>query len=295
MRLNVRYDTNYRFSRPANRIVQLLRLTPRSCATQNVLDLRIDVDCDAQLREGRDGYGNITHMLYIDRPLDSLSVAVTGNILTEDRSGVVGGLGSELPPEVFLRHTELTHPDKALHEMAAALVRQGGSELEKLHRLNSTVYQRLAFEVGATDADTTAAEAYTARRGVCQDFAHVFLAGARSAGLAARYVSGHLLQRDRNDSQNASHAWVEAWVPNLGWVAFDPTHGVCADDAYIRVAAGLDYKEAAPFTGARKGGGDEEVSVQVHVTPVKARSQSQFQSQEGGSQTQSQSQSQSDT
>lgn len=290
MRLTVQYDTSYRFSSPTAAVIQLLRLTPRSCATQNVIDWRIDVDCDARLREGQDGYGNITHMLYVDQPVSSLKVSVNGSVLTEDRAGVIGGVASELPHEIFLRHTGLTHPDAALHDLAAALVRQGGSELEKLHRLNSAVHQRLEFEVGATDADTTAAEAYAAGRGVCQDFAHIFIAAARSAGIAARYISGHLFQRDRQALQNAGHAWAEAWVPDLGWVAFDPVNGLCADEAYIRVATGLDYKDAAPFTGTRQGGGNEAVSVQVHVAPMKTRSQSQSQSQRGGG-AQSQSQS----
>ena len=295
MRLSVHYDTTYRFSRPATGLIQLLRLTPRSCANQNVLDWRIGVDCDARLREGRDGYGNITHMLYVDQPLDSLTVSVTGDILTEDRSGVMSGLGNDLPREVFLRHTPLTQPDAALKDLAAALLHQGGTQLEMLHRLNASIGQRLEFEVGATQAGTTAAEAYAARRGVCQDFAHIFIAVARSAGWAARYVSGHLLQRGRPGEQNAGHAWAEAWVPDLGWVAFDPTNGVCADDAYIRVATGLDYKEAAPFTGSRNGGGDEETVVQVIVAPMKTRSRTQYQSQSSNSQSQSQSQSQSDS
>jgi transglutaminase-like putative cysteine protease len=290
MRLTVHYDTSYRFSSPATGVIQLLRLTPRSCATQNVTDWRIGVDCDARLREGQDGYGNITHMLYVDQPVNSLKVSVSGDVLTEDRAGVIGEMGGELPREVFLRHTALTYPDAALEDLAAALIRQGGSELEKLHRLNSAIHQRLAFEVGASHAGTTAAEAYAAGSGVCQDFAHVFVSVSRAAGLAARYISGHLFQRDGNALQNAGHAWVEAWVPDLGWVAFDPTNGLCADDAYIRIATGLDYKDAAPFTGARKGGGDEDVSVQVQVVPKK-RSQSQFQSQGGGVQSQSQSQS----
>ena len=84
-------------------MIQLLRVTPPSFAGQTVLDWRIDVDCDARLREGRDGYGNVTHMLYVDRPIEASTVSVTGRVLTEDRAGVVQGLPHDLPPQVFLR------------------------------------------------------------------------------------------------------------------------------------------------------------------------------------------------
>jgi transglutaminase-like putative cysteine protease len=288
MRLAIRYETSYHYSEPARRVIQLLRLTPPSFEGQNVLDWRIDVDCDARLREGRDGYGNVTHMLYIDRPIEALKVTVTGKVLTQDRAGIVGGLAGDLPAQVFLRHTPLTEAGRPLHDLAAALVTQAGTQLEKLHRLTSTIHTRMTFDTCKTEVDTTATEAYMNGHGVCQDFSHIFIAVARSAGIPSRYVSGHLFRRDGSVIQEAAHAWVEAWIEHLGWVAFDPSNGICADDAYVRVAAGLDYRDAAPFAGARSGGGQEELAVEVQVQQAGAQSQSQSRSR--GVQSQSQSQ-----
>src|SRR3546814_17802162 len=101
--------------------------------------------------------------------------------------------------------------------------------------------------------------------GVCQDLAHVFIAAARSQGMAARYISGHLLRQDGAQLQEAAHAWAEAHVPGLGWVAFDHANGVCAAAPYVRVSARLDYRDAAPFAGARIGGGGETISVRPRV------------------------------
>jgi transglutaminase-like putative cysteine protease len=288
MRLSVHYSTAYLYSEAPRKVIQLLRLTPVSFAGQNVIDWRIDVDCDARLREGRDGYGNITHMLYVDRPGTKLTVTVTGKILTEDRAGMIQGLPGDLPPEVFLRPTPLTEPGRSIHELAAALTHQGGTDLEKLHRLTSHIHTRMTFDTSGTETDTTASEAWFAGHGVCQDFAHIFIATARAIGIPSRYVSGHLYRRDGAVKQEAAHAWAEAWVEGLGWVAFDPTNGICADDAYIRVASGLDYRGAAPFAGARNGGGRESLEVEVQVRL--AQSQSQSQSRAGSSQVQSQSQ-----
>ena len=275
MRLSVHYNTVYHYSEPTQRVIQLLRLTPPSFAGQNVLDWRIGVDCDARLREGRDGYGNITHMLYIDRPVRKLKISVTGKVLTEDRAGVVEGLPNELPPPVYLRPTPLTEPGPAITDFARTLDRMGGAPLERLHRLTSAIHGRMNFDTGRTETDTTAQEAFSAGHGVCQDFTHIFIAVARATGLPARYISGHLFRRDGDALQEAAHAWAEAYVPDLGWVAFDPSNGISADDAYIRVAAGLDYRDAAPVVGARRGGGEEELAVDVQVRQAQSQSQSQ--------------------
>lgn len=278
MQLNLRHCTTYRFSRPLINAIQVLRLTPLSCVTQTILDWRIDVNCNARLRETRDGYGNCMHMLYIDEPVSELAITATGKVITEDRAGVVEGLPGDLPPEVFLRPTALTAPDDRLGELAENLSRPGDNPLDQLHRLNRAIFERMAFEIAATSAATPAAEAFEAGRGVCQDFAHIFVTVARMCTIPARYVSGHLFRRDGAVVQDAGHAWAEAWVPTLGWVAFDPANGICADDAYVRVASGLDYAEVAPIAGTRRGGGSEAMSVEVTVGQQATRSQRQVQS-----------------
>src|SRR3546814_16207576 len=120
-----------------------------------------------------------------------------------------------------------------------------------------------------------AASAVAARGGVCQDLAHVFIAAARSQGMAARYISGHLIRQDGAELQEAAHAWDEAHVPGLGWVAFDPANGICADEHYVRVAAGLDYRDAATVAGDRYGGGVETMSVVLSVRPGAATPEGQ--------------------
>jgi transglutaminase-like putative cysteine protease len=275
MRLSVRHATVYHYSEPARRIVQLLRVTPSSFAGQTVLDWRIDVDCDARLREGRDGYGNITHMLYIDKPVRSLSVTVAGRTLTEDRAGIVQGLPHELPPTVFTRPTGLTEAGPAVAELARWVGAGEGATLDRLHQLAARLHESLRFDTAATAVDTRAEEALAAGHGVCQDFTHIFIAVARRLGLPARYVSGHLFRRDGQLVQEAGHAWAEAWIEDLGWTAFDPLNGICTDDAYVRVACGLDYRDAAPVAGARSGGGAEQLSVEVRVSEARRQAQAQ--------------------
>ena len=282
MQLNVHYTTTYQYEQPPRRIIQLLRVTPASFTGQAVLDWRIDVDCDAKLREDRDGYGNLTHRLYIDRPIHHLAVTVAGQVLTEDKAGIVQGLPHDLPPTVFLRNTALTEAGPAVDRLAEWLQAGDDPALDKLHRLAKRLHDEMRFDTEATGVETQAESALAEGHGVCQDFSHIFIAAARRAGIPARYISGHLFRRDGEHVQPAAHAWAEGYVEGLGWTAFDPVNGISADDAYIRVACGLDYKDAAPVAGARAGGGVENLSVEVRVSEAAAsgaaQAQAQFQS-----------------
>jgi len=275
MRLKVRHATTYHYAEPTRRVIQLLRVTPLSFAGQTVLDWQIDVDCDAQLRRNRDGYGNVTHMLYVDSPVRTLEILVRGEVLTEDKAGVVHALPHDLPQGMFLRHTPLTEPGPAIAAIADEV--RGTDALQQLHDLASRLHDTIRFDTKATAIDTSAEQACAEGHGVCQDFAHIFVAAARRMGIPARYVSGHLYRRDGKHAQEAAHAWAEGWVDELGWVAFDPVNGICTDDAYVRVACGLDYRDAAPVAGARSGGGAEELAVEVRV--AQASSQAKLQSQ----------------
>lgn len=279
MHLAIHYTTTYLYERPAHRLVNLLRVTPLSFDGQTILDWRIDVDSDARLREHRDGYGNAVHMLYVDHPVERLKVDVTGRVLTEDRAGVVSGIPGDLPPQIFLRNTPLTEMHGSLVTLAHALERHDHNVREILHHLTERLFLRMRFDTEATGVDTSASEAYEAGHGVCQDYVHIFLAVARALNIPARYVSGHLFRRDGANIQPATHAWAEAWDPDLGWIAFDPTNGICADDAYVRVACGLDYRDAAPYSGTMSGGGRQELDVCVEVRQARQQQVQQQQQQ----------------
>ena len=226
----------------------------------------------------RDGYGNCVTALYIDEPVTTLTITATGQVVTDDRAGVVSGLPSDLPAGVFLRSTPLTTPDEALCDFARDVAGRTTSTLDRLHTLSNSLSQRMSFDTESSRVSTSAASAFEAGRGVCQDYAHIFIAAARAIDIPARYVSGHLFRRHGEEAQPASHAWTEAWVEGLGWVAFDPTNGICADDNYVRIASGLDFADVSPIVGVRRGGGVEEMTVEVRVTRTAPRRQSQRQS-----------------
>ena len=288
MRIRINHETTYTYEGTVQSAVQLLRVTPRSNDAQFVRQWRVSVDVDARLDKGEDAYGNITHLIYVDGPFDKLRILVEGEVDMTDTKGVVAGGVERVSERLFLRETKLTASTPEIAEIArAALCGEGGDPLAALHRINADLHTVMKFEVGETTSETTAAEAYKAKSGVCQDFAHIFIAAARTANVPARYVSGYFLRTD-SVKQDAGHAWAEAYLPKIGWVAFDPAHGICATEQHVRVAIGADSQEAAPIRGARTGGSNEALTVSIQVAPGRAQGQGQSQSQGAGGQFQQQ-------
>lgn len=265
MRLKIKHETTYTYSEPVRNAVQLLRLTPRSNESQFVRNWRVSVDADARLDRGEDAFGNITHLAFIDGPYVKLSILVEGEVDTADSHGFVKGGVERQSERLFMRETQLTMATPEIKELARdCLSAEGGDLLAGLHRINSWLQKSMAFRVGSTTVATTAGDAFKVRSGVCQDFAHVFIAAARVAGAPCRYVSGYYLLPDRSE-QDAGHAWAEAHLQGLGWIAFDPAHGHCATERHVRVAVGGDSNDASPIRGARTGGLAEALSVSVSV------------------------------
>lgn len=289
MRIRVDYTTTYDYSSLASDVIQLLRVEPSGHDTQHVVSWRLDTDTDGHLRRGTDVFGNVTHMFYADAPIRRLALHVSGDVDTSETHGVLGGTAEPLPPSVFLRTTPLSTADEAIRAYARSCA--AANPLDTCHALLGGLYDRMTFDADVTHSHTDAIHAFGIMAGVCQDYSHVFLAAARHLGIPSRYVSGHLVRADGLVTQPAGHAWVEAHLPDLGWVGFDPTNGMSTTEAYLRVAVGLDYLDAAPVRGARRGGGAETMIVSVTASdagPAQRQSQSQGHGQAGQSQSQAQ-------
>lgn len=258
MRLSVHHETRYRFTEPQARIVQLLRLFPGDTSHQTVVNWRIDVDCDARLREGFDGYGNITQMLYAEGPVDTLVLSVSGEALLTEQDGPIEGTDEPFPPDLFRRVTPLTRADALIEGLGQ------GDDLGAMTALAGAIHARWPLDRRPTPAIRSAAEAAGDDRLGPRDMAQIFIAAARAQGVPARYVSGYSLSGDDERRTAAPHAWAEAYVSG-GWYAFDPATGGRSGLDHIRVAVALDAAGAAPIAGVRMGAGEEELDVDIRV------------------------------
>jgi transglutaminase-like putative cysteine protease len=264
MRLKVRHETRYDYERPVAYSVQRLYLTPPSFASQKVLGWSIDVPGIAGALTYADGFGNKVHVVTASGLHDHVTIVAEGVAECSDTAGVVRGLHCPAPDSIFLRQTRATQPDAAIRALAQEAQAASTTALERFHALMRLIHERIAYEIGATHAHTTAAEALAEGRGVCQDHAHIFLSAVRSLNIPARYVTGYLVIHN-GETASASHAWAEALVPDLGWVGFDAANGKCPTDDYVRVATGLDAQGVVPVRGSRKGGDSERMTVEVAV------------------------------
>jgi transglutaminase-like putative cysteine protease len=279
MRLRISHSTTYRYEPAATGVIQILRMTPGSHDGQYVAQWQIDVSTDSRLDVHDDAFGNVTHVI-THGPIAELTITAEGLIETHDTGGVLRGSDERFPPGFFLRSTPLT----AVNPAMAAFVRELRAESDSdtlgfLHALMTQINEHMTFDEDPTTSGTSAVEAFALKRGVCQDYAHIFIACARSGGVPARFVSGHFLRSDGKSSQEAGHAWAEAYVPDLGWIGFDAANCICTTDAHARVAIGLDYLGAAPVRGTRYGGGMETLTVAVKVEQAGRTGQWQSQSQ----------------
>jgi transglutaminase-like putative cysteine protease len=274
MRLCISHLTSFRLERPATGMIQMLRLTPRNHEGQYVADWRIDVSADCHLDQHEDAFGNITHAFTVEGPIGELSVLAEGEVETRDTQGIVRGTVERFPPSLYLRETALSRADADIAGFAAgARGSADGDVLALLHRMLDRLHADITCDTDAT-VPVGAADAFARKRGCCRDFAHIFIAASRSLGIPARYISGYFRRDSGEPDLQTGHAWAEAFVPGLGWVAFDAANGVCATDAHVRVAVGLDDLGAAPLRGTSYGGGGGEVRT-VKVVVDQARQQSQ--------------------
>jgi transglutaminase-like putative cysteine protease len=270
MRLRIAHSSVYRYDPPTAGVIQVLRLTPRNHDGQYIQRWHIDVVPDARLAAHEDAFGNITHVFTADGPLEELRVEVDGEVELQNTDGVVRGTVESFPPTLFLRDTALTQADTAIRDFAQKIRdTSGGGVLAELHGLLDGLFEDCSGDVatlpapGTSPAPANAAEAFAGKRGAPKDLAHVFIGAARTLGIPARFVRGYF--RRPEESADTSHAWAEAYVPDLGWVGFDPSNGRCPTEGHVRVAIGLDSLGAAAVRGTRLGAGAETLAVAIKV------------------------------
>jgi transglutaminase-like putative cysteine protease len=267
MRVRVSHEIKLAFSAPVRSLHLNLRLTPRSFESQYVLRWRVGVDIDATLKPREDAFGSVLHSLGWHKPVEAVTITATGEVQTNDAVGVVRGAVDPLPADMYLRASPLAQANGALREFAEAI--GPGETLERLHGLMGALHEEIAFEPGL-GGEAPASEAFALKKGGAADFAHAFVACARGWGVPARFVTGYLVADAPEGTE--MFTWAEALAPGLGWVAFDAVHNLCPNDRYVRVAVGLDAKDAAPVRSWINAG-DTAMTAKLRVEQAAAQGQ----------------------
>jgi len=264
MILDILHKTAYKFDVSPKYGLQQIRLTPKNHRGQSVVNWDIHFEGGNEEARFTDQYNNTTQLISFEPDVTELIVTAKGQVDMIDRYGIVGPHMQLAPLWLYLRSTPLTAAGSGVKVLVKQLLKSRETTLEKLHGLSQAIGDAVAYETGRTNAKTTAEDAIKLGVGVCQDHSHIFISAARFLGFPARYVSGYLMMNDRI-AQDATHAWAEVHIPDLGWVGFDVSNKISPDARYVRVATGLDYSSAAPISGLTFGGQNETISVAVQV------------------------------
>jgi transglutaminase-like putative cysteine protease len=291
VRYRVRHETVYNYGGNVAHSHQLLHLTPRDAPQQTCHRRSITLQPQPSLRrEDVDAFGNLVTRLEYDLPHDRLEVLAEVGVdvqaaraLAVDESDPWETVRDSLVFSAQVVSAELLDAFRYRMESSYVRVKQtftdygvdcftpGRALLAAAEALMRKVYREFKYAPGTTNIRTSALEAFAARRGVCQDFAHIMIACLRSRGLAARYVSGYLstLPPPGADASfvgaDASHAWVSVFCPPYGWVDLDPTNDMLVSSDHIIIAWGRDFGDVSPLRGVIVGGGNHRLSVRVSV------------------------------
>ena len=283
MHLSINHVTKFRYSSPITESIMELRMQPLSEGPQRCLKYDLSLKPAARFTAYRDHLGNAVHHFDIPGRHTQLVINTNSVIETLPRDEPPQSLAPEAWDALdalieggdnwdMLMPSHFARPTPALLDFARELdLKRRDDPLTLLRGLNAAIYNAFDYVPQSTSADSPIDEALQARRGVCQDYAHVMIALVRQLRVPCRYVSGYLFHRveyqDRS-AQDATHAWVEALLPELGWVGFDPTNNLLAGQRHIRVAVGRDYADVPPTRGVFKGAAESELSVAVQVKPA---------------------------
>jgi transglutaminase-like putative cysteine protease len=280
MYYTIRHVTRFRYSTPITESIMEVRIQPRSEGTQRCLDFRLSTSPRALILSYRGENGNRVH--HFDVPNRHTYLAITAEAIVEILP--LMPVPDALAPSAWrdlddmtaddeywdgLQPSHFAHPTELLHELMRELdIQRREDPLTVVKDINSAIYRTFEYAKKNTRVDSPIDDALRIRRGVCQDFAHIMIALLRELRIPGRYVSGYLFhQGDRSNrsADGATHAWVEALMPGLGWIGFDPTNDCLADERHIRVAIGRDYNDVPPTHGIYRGKAESSLSVNVRV------------------------------
>lgn len=277
MRFRIRHATHYRYSAPVAENFNEVRLQPMSEDTQECLEFTLTTRPAATVRRYHDLHLNLVDHFYVADPHRTLDIEAHSQVVTQDPGGRYAEIGfprARLPEcqrmercYDFLQRSEFVSLEVGIWRLAQDTVEGVEDAWQAARSLMSRIHREFTYDPGATTVNTHMLEVLERRRGVCQDFAHVMLGMCRSIGIPARYVSGYL-HGDAGEGRRgdlASHAWVEVFLPDHGWLGLDPTHDQPVGEHHVKVAVGRDYADAAPIRGNFKGRATQEMTVKLEI------------------------------
>ncbi|WP_031500880.1 transglutaminase family protein [Bryobacter aggregatus] len=266
------HTTSYSYEGPVSHCLSEARLTPRILPNQQLRDWNLTVSpAPRAILSRKDYFGNDVSSFAVLEPHNKFIVSAESLVEVLPRESTLGfspRWDDMLQANAFIWPSPYVPWLEDLAEYAKPALQQGHSLASSAEALMRQIYRDFAYEPKATAIETPLAEVLEKRQGVCQDYAHVMIGALRAHRIAARYVSGYLRGDAEFQGAQASHAWVSVFVPEQGWIDFDPTNNVLPGTGHLTIAWGRDYGDVTPVKGITIGGGEHTLEVDVRVTPA---------------------------
>jgi transglutaminase-like putative cysteine protease len=264
MRLLIEHTTTFFYDTPISEAYTEMRLRPLDGNGQRCLAFRLSVEPRSEVTQYTDMHGNDVRYFDVLQPHQKLVVAAHSEVFTPEKFSDEQRAFTLIEAYDYLRPTAYTPVTEAICRLAKPLEVPGDPQATALALLHG-VHTAIKYTRGVTNVKTTADDALALGQGVCQDYTHVMLAAARCLGLPARYVSGYLYNPKTPTDEQATHAWLDIYIPEWGWLALDPTHDTPQTPRHVRVAVGRDYADVSPTHGIYTGNAKEQMGVVVRV------------------------------
>lgn len=282
----IHHSTTYRHGSAATTSWQLLRLKPREEKNQELLDFVLNLSDTPVVTERQDYFGNALHAFTRQGAANEVVITASSRVRRTPKKSPQPAAGSRMADarastDEAVKSKDFTleqfrHPSPAIPflpegvELANEIEDPDLTPFEWLAELGRLFSREFVFDPGATTVTTPLSVVLSQRRGVCQDFSHAMISCVRQHGLAAAYVSGYLLTEPppgspRLRGADAMHAWISVWIPEVGWVDYDPTNQCFADTGHLVVARGRDYTDVCPISGVFRGGARHALTLGVTV------------------------------
>lgn len=287
MKLQVCHLTHYTYQEAVAESVNEIRLTPRTDDRQTCHSHSITIEPEVSLFQYEDYFGNTAHYFSVPFPHSQLSIKSCSIMETDEEEN------PETNRIPYAVEREILHEEKFQNEYAEYLIEtdytrisaelkhfknitidedQAGSIYQLLEAISHAIHTNFTYDANATQVSTTVEETLRLKRGVCQDYVHLMIALCRMLHIPARYVSGYQFLGDLNADdpifQHASHAWVEAYVPLIGWLGFDPTSNGKINWRYVTLGKGRDYSDIVPVKGIYQGTNIQRLEVVVDIERI---------------------------
>ena len=272
MNLEVNYRSVFSFAFKDSYGLQRLKIVAKDTGRQLVKSWNVGVEGGSEELSYFDHHGNKCKLITINQDKKKLSILVDGLVSTTDTSGISGNQTGPCKLWMYKKETPLTRPGNSIKKFCRQFMEMQLDDIKLCHKLAQGLKDKISYRKGSTSVATTAEQAFNMRAGVCQDFSHIFLAATRFFGFSSRYVSG-FMHDNSSASHEATHAWVEVFIKNLGWVGFDLANNIVIDERYVSLAYGFDFNDAQPIYGLAAVTADSKSKQFLNINHLKGSNQ----------------------